>query len=39
MMNQEERQARRAFWMRHLQECSSAGERLSSYARRHDDVP
>jgi transposase-like protein len=35
MMNREEGEARRAFWMQHLRECSSAGERLSSYARRH----
>ena len=36
MMNQEERQARRVFWIQHLRECSIAGERLSSYARRHE---
>jgi hypothetical protein len=36
MMNQEERAARRAFWMQHLRECSMTGERLSSYARRHE---
>jgi hypothetical protein len=36
MGNQEERAARRAFWMHHLRECSKAGEWLSSYARRHE---
>jgi hypothetical protein len=36
MKDQEERAARRAFWMQHLRECSMAGERLSSYARRHE---
>jgi hypothetical protein len=36
MRNQEERAARRAFWMQHLRECSMAGERLSSYARRQE---
>ena len=36
MRRQEERAVRRAFWMRHLRECSMAGERLSSYARRHE---
>ena len=36
MMKQEERSARRAFWIQHLRECSMAGERLSSYARRHE---
>jgi hypothetical protein len=36
MMNQEERAARRDFWIQHLRECSNAGERLSSYARRHE---
>jgi hypothetical protein len=36
MTKQEERAARRAFWMQHLRECSMAGERLSSYARRHE---
>ena len=35
MMNREEREARRAFWMQHLRECSIAGEQLSSYALRH----
>ena len=29
MMNREEREARSAFWMQDLRECSSAGERLS----------
>ena len=36
MTKQEERAARRAFWIQHLRECSMAGERLSSYARRHE---
>src|ERR1700686_5056048 len=36
MTRQEERAVRRAFWMQHLRECSMAGERLSSYARRHE---
>jgi hypothetical protein len=36
MTKQEERAARRAFWLQHLRECSMAGERLSSYARRHE---
>ncbi len=36
MTRQEERAARRAFWMQQLRECSTAGERLSSYARRHE---
>ena len=36
MTNQEERAARRALGMQHLRECSMAGERLSSYARRHE---
>jgi hypothetical protein len=36
MGNQEERAVRRAFWMRHLRECSKARERLSIYARRHE---
>jgi hypothetical protein len=35
MMNREEREARSAFWMQDLRECSSAGERLSNYALRH----
>jgi len=35
MMNREEGEAKRAFWMEHLRECSSAGEQLSSYALRH----
>lgn len=36
MTRQEERAARRAFWMQHLRECSKAGERLSSYSRSHE---
>jgi hypothetical protein len=36
MTKQEERAARREFWIQHLRECSMAGERLSSYARRHE---
>ena len=36
MTKQEERAARREFWIQHLRECSNAGERLSSYARRHE---
>lgn len=36
MTRPEERAVRRAFWMEHLRECSRAGERLSSYARRHE---
>jgi hypothetical protein len=36
MTKQEERAERRAFWMQHLRECSRSGERLSSYARRHE---
>ena len=36
MTRQEERAVRRAFWTQHLRECSMAGERLSSYARRHE---
>jgi hypothetical protein len=36
MTRQEERAVRRAFWMQHLRECAMAGERLSSYARRHE---
>jgi len=35
MMNREEREAGSAFWMQDLRECSSAGERLSNYARHH----
>jgi hypothetical protein len=36
MTRQEERTARRAFWIQHLREFSKAGERLSSYAWRHE---
>jgi hypothetical protein len=36
MTKQEDRAARRAFWMQHLRECSKSGERLSVYAQRHE---
>lgn len=36
MPRQEERMARRAFWMHHLRECAKTRERLSIYARRHE---
>jgi hypothetical protein len=35
MMIGEEWEAWCALWIQHLRECSSAGGRLSSYARRH----
>jgi hypothetical protein len=35
MMKKEEREAKRAFWLQHIRECSACGERLSRYAQRH----
>jgi hypothetical protein len=35
MMKKEEREAKGAFWLQHLRECSASGERLSEYARLH----
>jgi hypothetical protein len=35
MMKKEEREAKRAFWLQHLHECSASGERLSAYAQGH----
>jgi hypothetical protein len=36
MTTKEERDARRAFWLKHLQECASLKEHLSTYTRRHE---
>jgi hypothetical protein len=35
MMKKEEREAKGAFWLQHLRECSTSGERLSVYCHRH----
>jgi len=35
MTKKEERDTKRAFWLKHLQECASLKEHLSTYARRH----
>jgi hypothetical protein len=35
MMKNEEREAKRAFWLQHLREWSASGEHLSAYAQRH----
>lgn len=34
MMKKEEHEAKRAFWLQHLRECSASGEHLSGYAHR-----
>jgi hypothetical protein len=36
MTKKEERDAKRALWLKHLQECASLKEHLSAYARRHE---
>jgi len=36
MTTKEERDARGAFWLKHLQECASLKEHLSTYTRRHE---
>jgi hypothetical protein len=36
MTREEERAARRAFWIHHLRKCARTRERLSIYARRHE---
>jgi hypothetical protein len=36
MTKREERDAKRTFWLKHLQECASLKEHLSTYARRHE---
>jgi hypothetical protein len=35
MMKNEEREAKRVFWLQQLRECSASGERLSAYTHRH----
>jgi hypothetical protein len=36
MTKKEERDAKRALWLKHLQECARLKERLSTYTRRHE---
>jgi hypothetical protein len=35
MMKKEEREAKSAFWLQHLRECTASGEHLSAYTHRY----